>query len=86
LTKTGWVVLAADAAHLYENFEQRKPFPIVVDVDAALRSFDRLEELANSPRHIVPGHDPLVLQRDPALNRQTEGVVHRVDVARLDWQ
>jgi glyoxylase-like metal-dependent hydrolase (beta-lactamase superfamily II) len=84
LTMTGWVVLAADSAHLYENFEQRKPFPIVVDVEAALRSFDRLEELATSPRHIVPGHDPLVLQRYPALSRQTEGVVHRVDVARID--
>jgi glyoxylase-like metal-dependent hydrolase (beta-lactamase superfamily II) len=84
LTRTGWVVLAADATHLYENFEQRKPFPIVVDVEAALRSFDRLEELATSRRHIVPGHDPLVLQRYPALDRQTEGVVHRIDVARLD--
>ena len=84
LTKTGWVVLAADSMHLYENFEQRRPFPIVVDVEAALRSFDRLERLATSRRHIVPGHDPLVLQRYPALNRRTEGVVHRVDVARLD--
>jgi hypothetical protein len=40
--------------------------------------------LAGSPRRVVPGHDPLVLQRYPALNRETEGIVHRLDVARLD--
>jgi hypothetical protein len=32
----------------------------------------------------VPGHDPLVLQRYPALNGATQGIVHRLDVARLD--
>ena len=44
----------------------------------------KLKKLAASPRHIVPGHDPLVLQRYPALNSQTKGIVHRLDVARLD--
>ena len=32
LTDAGWLVLASDAAHYYENFEARKPFPIVVDL------------------------------------------------------
>jgi glyoxylase-like metal-dependent hydrolase (beta-lactamase superfamily II) len=62
-TATGWVVLASDASHFYENFEQRKPFPIVVDVEQTLRSYDRLEQLATSRAHVVPGHDPLVLER-----------------------
>lgn len=84
LTESGWVVLAADASHLYENFEERRPFPIVVDVEATLRSYDRLEQLATSRRHVVPGHDPLVLKRYPALNERTQGIVHRLDVARLD--
>ena len=44
----------------------------------------RLKALAASPRHVVPGHDPLVLQRYPALNSQTQGIAHRLDVARLD--
>jgi len=83
-TQSGWVVLAADASHLYENFEQRRPFPIVVDVEATLRTYDKLEALATSRRHVVPGHDPLVLQRYPALNDRTEGIVHRLDVARID--
>ncbi len=83
-TDTGWVVLASDATHLYENFERRRPFPIVVDVEATLKSYSRLEALATSRRHVVPGHDPLVLKRYPALNAETEGIIHRLDVARLD--
>lgn len=84
LTKTGWVVLAVDSAHTYDNFELRRPFPIVVDVEATLRSYDKLEALATSRRHIIPGHDPLVMKRYPPLSEQMAGVVHRLDVARLD--
>jgi hypothetical protein len=49
-----------------------------------LAGYERLKALAASPRHIIPGHDPLVLQRYPALNSQTKGIAHRLDVARLD--
>ena len=81
-TAGGWVVLAADVAHLYENMEKRQPFPIVDSVEATLRSYDKLYALASSPAHIVPGHDPLVLKRYPAMEARTEGVVHRLDVSR----
>lgn len=82
-TQSGPVVLASDAAHYYENFEQRRPFSVTVDVDQTLRSYTRLGELAASPAHIVPGHDPLVLKRYPAWKAETEGIVHRLDVPRL---
>jgi hypothetical protein len=49
-----------------------------------LDGYTKLKKLAASPRHIVPGHDPLVLQRYPALNSQTKGIVHRLDLPRLD--
>ncbi len=80
LTRRGWVVLASDASHFYENFEQRKLFPIVLDAQVMLRGFERLEELADSPRHIVPGHDPLVRALYPAEEERFEGIVHRLDV------
>lgn len=83
-TQSGWVVLAADAAHLYENFEKRKPFSITIDVEATLRSYDRLAQLATSPRHIVPGHDPLVLTYYPPHDARTAGIAHRLDLARRD--
>ncbi len=31
--------------------------------------------------HIIPGHDPLVMQRYPAPSAQLEGIAVRLDVA-----
>jgi len=85
MTENGPVVLAVDAAHFYENFEMRKPFFITIDVEATLRTYDKLTALAGGDmRRVVPGHDPLVLKRYPALKPATEGVIHRLDVPRLD--
>ncbi|MEM7440044.1 MAG: N-acyl homoserine lactonase family protein [Pseudomonadota bacterium] len=66
-TQAGWLVLASDAAHYYENISARKPFPIVVDLQDMLDGFDRLEQLASDPKLIIPGHDPLVRQRFPSV-------------------
>lgn len=65
LTEAGWLCLASDAAHYYENAFLRKPFPIVVDLQNMLDGFDRLYKLASSRELIVPGHDPLVTQLFP---------------------
>ncbi|EBA11127.1 N-acyl homoserine lactonase family protein [Roseobacter sp. CCS2] len=59
-TKAGWMVLASDASHFYENIFARKPFPIVVDLQNMLDGFDTLHRLASDPGLIIPGHDPLV--------------------------
>jgi glyoxylase-like metal-dependent hydrolase (beta-lactamase superfamily II) len=83
-TATGPVVLASDSSHYYENFEKGKVFPITIDIADVLDGYVRLQALAGSPRRVVPGHDPLVLKRYPPLNSQTQGIVHRLDVARLD--
>jgi glyoxylase-like metal-dependent hydrolase (beta-lactamase superfamily II) len=77
-TQRGWVVLASDAAHFYANWQQRRPFPIVHSVDAYLDAFRRIEEMADSPAHIIPGHDPLVLVRYPRALPET------ADIVRLD--
>lgn len=63
MTQAGWLVLASDAAHFYENFEARKPFPIVVDLQDMLDGFETLYDLASDPALIIPGHDPLVRNR-----------------------
>ncbi|MGC3940167.1 N-acyl homoserine lactonase family protein [Roseobacter sp. EG26] len=64
-TKAGWMVLASDAAHYYENVFAKKPFPIVVDLQNMLDGFETLERLASEPKLIVPGHDPLVASSFP---------------------
>ena len=66
MTAAGWLVLASDAAHFYDNFEARKPFPIVVDLQDMLDGFDTLYRLASAPGLIVPGHDPIVRTLFPA--------------------
>ena len=61
-TARGWVVLASDCAHYYANMDLDNPFPIVLNVGEALEAPRRLLRLADSPDHIVPGHDPEVLR------------------------
>ena len=79
-TRRGWVVVASDAAHLYANFEQRRPFPVVYNVAEMLEGFNLLYRLADSPNHIVPGHDPLVMKFYPAVKPELEGIAVRLDV------
>ena len=79
MTKRGWVVVASDACHLYANMETRNPFPIIFDLDTVFAGYDRLNELAPSPGHIVPGHDPMVLDRYPAVSEDLNGIAVRLD-------
>lgn len=79
-TKRGWVVIASDASHLYANFEQRRPFPIVYSVAEMLEGYELLYRLADSPEHIIPGHDPLVMKYYPAPKPELGGIVVRLDV------
>ena len=65
-TARGWVVLASDATHFWENIRRRQPFPLVVTVHKMAEGWRVCEELADGPDHVIPGHDPLVLTRFPA--------------------
>jgi len=78
-TRRGWVVIASDASHFYANMEQVRPFPIVYSVADMVEGYDRLRALADSPAHIIPGHDPLVLERYPAPSKALQGIVVRLD-------
>ncbi|TCC28937.1 N-acyl homoserine lactonase family protein [Kribbella speibonae] len=66
-TAVGTFVLASDASHFYENIEDDRPFPILSTMTGTYGAFDRIKQLADSPDHIVAGHDPLVLDRFPRL-------------------
>lgn len=79
-TRRGWVVLASDASHYYEHMEQERCFPLVYDVGEMIEGYATLRRLAASPKHIIPGHDPLVLQRYPAVSAELKGIAVRLDV------
>jgi glyoxylase-like metal-dependent hydrolase (beta-lactamase superfamily II) len=78
-TRRGAVVLASDASHLYANMEQVRPFPIVWSVADMVEGYGRLRQLAGSSAHIIPGHDPQVLERYPAPRPDLQGIAARLD-------
>ena len=82
-TARGWLVLASDGSHFYENFVAGKLFPIVENPQAMLEGFKRLRALASAPDLVIPGHDPLVRSVFPKVagDDDTGPSIHRLDVA-----
>ena len=78
-TRRGTVLLASDASHFYENFMCRSPFPIYFSEPDTLESYARLEQLADSVDHIIPGHDPLVRELYAPPASELRGWVCRLD-------
>ncbi|MET0317802.1 MAG: N-acyl homoserine lactonase family protein, partial [Rhodococcus fascians] len=67
-TADGYAVVASDASHFYENIENDSPFAILHDIPGMYYAFDRINELADSPSLVVPGHDPEVAERHALLD------------------
>jgi glyoxylase-like metal-dependent hydrolase (beta-lactamase superfamily II) len=44
-----------------------------------VEGYRRLRELADSPELVVPGHDPLVMQRYPTPSADLQGIAVRLD-------
>ncbi len=78
-TRLGWLVLASDASHYAANMTEARPFPVVADVTAMVDGWRRLRELASAPRYIIPGHDPIVMQRYRPPSQALEGIAVRLD-------
>jgi hypothetical protein len=57
---------------------QRRPFPVLYDVNQMLNGFSVIQKLADSPSHIIPGHDRQVLSLFPVVLEGLDGI------ARLD--
>ena len=81
-TDAGWLVLASDASHYYENIDSGRPFPIAYDVGAMLAAFDTVRRLADRPELVVPGHDPIVLERFTPARPGLDDVAVRLDRPR----
>ena len=79
-TARGFVVLASDVSHFYENMASQRPFTTAFHIGEMLEGFDRLQAAAADESHIVPGHDPLVMQLYPAPTPQLKGIAVRLDV------
>lgn len=73
-TARGWVVLASDAAHYYENVERGLAYPLVFNLADMLAGHGKVSAAADSPQHLVPGHDPLVIERYPCVAGDAVGI------------
>ncbi len=79
-TKRGWVVLASDVTHFYENMQTGRPFTTAFHVGEMLEGFESLrKEAGGDDRRIVPGHDPKVMSLYPPMNEATRGIIVRLD-------
>lgn len=78
-TRRGPVVLASDATHLYAHVDEGRVYPVTYNVAEVLEGYDMLRRLAASPEHIIPGHDPAVLDRYPATSPALAGIAARLD-------
>ncbi len=76
-TASGYICLASDASHYYENFLLEKPFPIVVDLENMITGFKTIQALATRPSLVIPGHDPIVTRAFPIIG--TSGFAWRLD-------
>jgi hypothetical protein len=60
--------------HYYENLAAENPFPVLVSTIDYIEALRTVVRLADGPDHIIPGHDPLVLERYPAACQDPFGV------------
>ncbi|WP_454691649.1 N-acyl homoserine lactonase family protein [Achromobacter aloeverae] len=79
-TARGNVVLASDALHFYANSLLGNPFPVVVNVQDYLDAFPKIEAWADSPDHIIAGHDPVIMQIYPPWSDAVRDMAVRLDV------
>jgi glyoxylase-like metal-dependent hydrolase (beta-lactamase superfamily II) len=80
-TRRGPVVLASDATHLYAHVNEGRVYPVTYNVGEVLEGYTTIRRLAASPDHVIPGHDPAVLDLYPAASPTLEGIAARLDVA-----
>ena len=79
-TARGWVILASDAVHVFEEVEQERPFAIFYDLPGMLEGYRRINRLAASRDLIIPGHDHRVTKAYPAALPGIDGNVVRLDL------
>lgn len=62
------VILASDAVHFYDELDRERPFAVIADLAEMYEAYDTVREVAGDAAHIVPGHDPAVMDRYPRID------------------
>ena len=72
-------VKSAPLSNPIKKYWLERVFTTMFNVAEAVEGYGKLEKLADSLQHIVPGHDPLVMQRYPAVSKALEGIAVQLD-------
>ncbi|MFL4986127.1 MAG: N-acyl homoserine lactonase family protein, partial [Xanthobacteraceae bacterium] len=59
--------------------DEGRVFPITYNVGEVLDGYETLKRLASSRDHVIPGHDPRVIERYPPARAGLDGWVVRLD-------
>jgi hypothetical protein len=59
--------------------ERGIPYPIAYNIAEVMEGYRRAYALASSREHVIPGHDPLVLERYPSPSPELKGWIVRLD-------
>jgi glyoxylase-like metal-dependent hydrolase (beta-lactamase superfamily II) len=78
-TKRGWVILASDAVHVFDEVDKERAFAVFYDLFDMIEGYRRINQLAGSRDLIVPGHDARVTKAYPAALKGSEGRILRLD-------
>lgn len=80
-TARGWVVLASDALHYYEEYERSIPFSVAFNLADMIAGHETIRALADSDDHVLPAHDPRIALIYPEANIGPKGAIYRLDLA-----
>ena len=79
-TSRGWVVLASDVTHYYENMERGPPFTAACNIGDMLQAYDALRAMRRIRATHHSGPRPSRHAPYPRARGELEGVVARFDV------
>jgi glyoxylase-like metal-dependent hydrolase (beta-lactamase superfamily II) len=82
-TSDGVVLLASDAIHFYEEYEDDRPFTYVANLIAMYDAFDtiRAMERSGEVQHVVSGHDAGTIGRFTQVTGEFAGLIATIGSA-----
>jgi glyoxylase-like metal-dependent hydrolase (beta-lactamase superfamily II) len=68
----GLILLASDAVHFYEEVERDRACCVLANLELVYRAYDIIRAGIRDGARLVAGHDPLVMERFPRLEADSE--------------
>lgn len=76
----GPVILASDAVHYYDEFEQDRPFAVLDSLADMYKGYEQIREWMQRPGALmIPGHDPDVMNRFAPVDKADPSFAVRID-------